>query len=312
MDILSDAVAGLTTAPALSVLTRARAPWGLRFGGRQGFGLHVVVAGECLLLPSGGDPRTLRAGDVLLMPSGVPHILADARDTEPRDLVVDGRIGSITIGGAGAPAVVVSGAYRLEQVSRHPLLAELPAVVHLSGRSHHDRLHAAVDLLGAEIQTRAPGAEAIVSALVDALLIYVLRSWYEGKPTGWAVAIGDEAIGQSLHRMHSQPGEAWTVDRLAGELGLARATFTRRFTRLVGEPPLTYLTRWRMITAARLLRRGRAPLATIARQVGYTSEFAFAKAFKRQYGLAPGAYRRANRDRSTDADAHHSSPPELA
>ncbi|MBF6176218.1 AraC family transcriptional regulator [Nocardia blacklockiae] len=292
IDALSDAVAAVTTAPALSVHTRARAPWALRFGGRRGFGFHVLVHGDCLLLREGAGPLSLRAGDVVLIPGGAVHAIADAPATEPVDLVVAHRVDRITIGGAGPETIVVSGAYQIEQGVRHPVLAGLPDLVHLPERAQPRRLRAAVELLGAEIETRDPGGDAVVAALVDALLIYILRAWYDGSTVGWTAAMTDRAIGHILHLMHSRPAEAWTVDRLAGEIGMARATFTRRFTRLVGEPPLTYLTRWRMITAARLLRRERAPLATVARQVGYTSEFAFAKAFKREYRRAPGAYRR--------------------
>jgi AraC-like DNA-binding protein len=289
-DVLSEALAALTTAPALSVNTYARAPWGLRFGGRQGFGFHVVVRGGCWLLHDDADPIPLRAGDIMLAPSGEVHTLADAKDTEPVDFVVDHRIGRAVVGGDGAETVLLSGAYRMERGRRHPLLANLPDLVHLPDRGPH-RLHTVVESLNAEIEDQGPGSAAIVNALVDALLIYILRAWHEGRSTGWTAAMNDPAIGSTLHTMHRDPAEPWTVDRLAHEVGLARATFTRRFTALVGEPPLTYLTRWRMITAARALRRDRMPLAAIARQVGYT-EFAFAKAFKREYGIAPGEYRR--------------------
>jgi AraC-like DNA-binding protein len=290
-DPLSDAVAALTTAPALSVHISARAPWSLQFGGRQGFGFHLVIRGSCLLLRDGADPLSLCAGDVVLVPGGVVHTLTDAPGTKPRPLLVNHRLDRLTVGGDGRRAVVVSGAYRIEQGRRHPLLAGLPDVVQLDGRRHH-RLHTATRLLHAEIETGDPGRNAIVAALVDALLIYILRAWHDGKTTGWTAAMADTSIGHTLHRMHSDPAEPWTVNRLAAEAGLARASFTRRFTRLVGEPPLTYLTRWRMITAARLLRTDRTPLATIALRVGYVSEFSFAKAFKREYRVAPGAYRR--------------------
>ncbi|BEK95507.1 AraC family transcriptional regulator [Nocardia seriolae] len=290
-DVLSDAVAALTTAPALSVHTRAREPWGLRFGGRQGFGFHVIVRGECALVRAGTLPIPLHAGDVVLMPSGAAHALANPHDARAVDLALNHRIDRVAVGGAGAETIVVSGAYRIERGVRHPLLADLPEVVHLRGGGRQ-RLAAAVELLGAEIEAREPGGDAVVTALVDALLIYLLRAWHEDNATGWTAAMTDPAIGHTLRGIHAHPAEPWTVDRLAGETGLARATFIRRFTRLVGEPPITYLTRWRMITAARMLRRDRAPLATVARRVGYTSEFAFAKAFKREYGLSPGAYRR--------------------
>ncbi|MFE3191834.1 AraC family transcriptional regulator [Nocardia sp. NPDC059240] len=291
LDVLSEAVAASTTAPALSVHTHARAPWGLRFGGRRGFGFHVIVDGECLLIRDGAQPIVLRAGDVVLIPAGSPHTLANPATAEPVDPVVVHRVDRITIGGDGEETTLLSGAYRIEQSRRHPLLADLPEVVHLPS-SREPRLAAAIALLANEIRSPGPGGDAIVTALVEALLIYILRAWYGTRATGWTAAMADPAIGHSLHRMHAHPAEPWTVDRLAAEIGLARATFTRRFTRLVGEPPLTYLTRWRMITAARLLRHDHAPLATIARQIGYTSEFAFAKAFKREYGIAPGIYRR--------------------
>lgn len=291
-DVLNDAVAALTTAPALSVHIRARAPFALRFGGRRGFGFHVVVRGECLLFRDGAEPVRLLAGDVVLMPAGAVHVLADAPGAAPRDLAAERRIDRITVGGDGAETVLVSGAYQVEAGVRHPLLTGLPEVVRSSAAAP-GRLRAAVELLAAEIEEPAPGGDAVVTALVDALLIYLLRAGYDGRSTGWTAAMADRAIGHVLRCMHSRPAEPWTIDRLAGEAGMARATFVRRFTRLVGEPPLGYLTRWRMITAARLLRRDRAPLSAVARQVGYASEFAFAKAFKREYRIAPGAYRRA-------------------
>lgn len=187
--------------------------------------------------------------------------------------------------------VVVEGAYQLEPRRPHSLLATLPGVVHLPNRRRHG-LHAAVDLLGAEVEEQEPGAEAIVTSLVDALLVYILRAWQEDHPTGWSRALADPAIGPSLHRIHQDPARSWTVEQLGAEAGLSRATFTRRFTALVGEPPLTYLTRWRLTTAARILRQQEMPLSAVARRIGYTSEFAFAKAFKREYGFAPGNYRR--------------------
>jgi transcriptional regulator GlxA family with amidase domain len=194
--------------------------------------------------------------------------------------------------GPGEGTVLLSGAYRLDPLVPHPLLATLPDRVYLPSR-RRPGLHAAIDLLGTEVEQQEPGAEAIISSLVDTLLIYILRAWLEAHPTGWSRALADPAIGPSLSRVHRDPARPWTVGQLAAEAGLTRATFTRRFTALIGEPPLTYVTRWRMTTAARILREQDVPLASVARQVGYTSEFAFAKAFKRHYGQAPGYYRRA-------------------
>jgi AraC-like DNA-binding protein len=137
-----------------------------------------------------------------------------------------------------------------------------------------------------------------VPALLDTLLLYILRTWFDRQPasgaaTGWAAALNDRATTAALRAMHRDPARPWTVATLAAEAGLSRAPFARRFTALVGQPPLNYLTWWRMTLAARLLRESDAPLNAVAGRVGYGSEFAFANAFKRRYGTAPGRYRRA-------------------
>ncbi|MBL7493156.1 AraC family transcriptional regulator [Frankia sp. AgB1.9] len=298
MDVLTDVLAALETGPTLCARTRAHAPWGLRFGGNQGFGFHVILQGTCWLTTGDEPPRALQAGDVVLLAAGAEHTLADAPASPAVTFRLDRerhstRLGHEHVAGVagGAPTVLLSGAYRLEKHRPHPLLATLPDVVHLPNRRRNG-LHAAVDLLGAEVEEQEPGAEAIVSSLVDALLVYILRAWQEDHPSGWSRALADPAIGPSLHRMHRDPARPWTVEQLGAAAGLSRATFTRRFTALVGEPPLTYLIRWRLTTAARILRQQDVPLSVVAHRVGYTSEFAFAKAFKREYGLAPGTYRR--------------------
>ncbi|MCM3885544.1 AraC family transcriptional regulator [Frankia sp. R82] len=312
MDVLTDVLAVLESGPTLCVRTRAHAPWGLRFGGNQGFGFHVVLRGTCWLTVAGEQPLALRAGDVVLLTGGGEHALADDPATPAVTFRMDPdrqarRIGHQHLAGspAGAQTVLLSGAYRIDPRRPHPMLAALPDLVYLSNRRRHG-LHTAVDLLGAEVEEQAPGAEAIITTLVDALLVYILRAWGDEHPTGWSRALTDPAIGPSLRRIHQDPARSWTVEQLGAEAGLTRATFARRFTALVGEPPLTYLTRWRLTTAARLLRQRDLPLSAVAHHVGYTSEFAFAKAFKREYGLAPGAYRRLARSR---AEPHEPPPP---
>ncbi|MFD4181605.1 helix-turn-helix transcriptional regulator, partial [Rhodococcus sp. NPDC058514] len=142
-------------------------------------------------------------------------------------------------------------------------------------------------------------SDGIVPALIDSLLLYILRAWLETQPSadakGWAAALADAAVAPALAAIHGDPAAPWSVESLAARAGLSRAAFARRFTTLVGEPPMAYLTRWRMTAAARLLRESDAPLSAVAGRAGYGSEFAFAKAFKREYGLAPGSYRRQAR-----------------
>lgn len=175
-------------------------------------------------------------------------------------------------------------------------MSQLPEIIHLrAGRGQPVELTSAIRLLGAELENQRIGSDGIVPALIDSLLLYILRAWLEqqstGAAAGWAAALRDPGIAPALSAIHQDPAAGWTVEALADRAGLSRAAFARRFATLVGEPPLAYLTRWRMTTAATLLRESDAPLSAVAARAGYGSEFAFAKAFKREYGLPPGGYR---------------------
>jgi AraC-like DNA-binding protein len=151
-----------------------------------------------------------------------------------------------------------------------------------------------VDLIAAEAGGAGPGAPAVMAALVDLLLVYLLRAWFAGHhdDVGWGRALSDPAIGTALSLVHADPGRAWTLDTLARATGVPRATLTRRFAALTGQSPMSYLAAWRMSLAARRLRDSDATVRQIAREVGYDSEFAFARAFKRATGSAPGQYRK--------------------
>ena len=180
---------------------------------------------------------------------------------------------------------------------RHPLTAVLPPVLHVSaGQARSTGLAAAVDLLSAEVERADPGAPAVVASLVDLLFVYVLRAWLAEQRSaggGWVQALYDPAVGGALALIHADPAHPWTVAALARAVDVPRATFSRRFTALTGQAPMSYVTAWRMTTAARLLRDHRTSLREAARQVGYDSEFAFARAFKRTVGHPPGRYRQA-------------------
>jgi AraC-like DNA-binding protein len=311
MDVLADALAAMRTGRTRSARTEVRAPWGLRFPEVGGATFHVVLEGECWLLPpegGHGDPVRLGPGDSVFLRRGSPMSLADDPSTPPADFVPrewepGQTIGRVDIEGPGPRTLLLCGAYPLGRARPHPLMAELPDLVHLPcSPDGHPALHAAIGLLSAELDVRRPGRDGIVPALVDALLLYILRGWFAdrsaaearglGRP-GWATALTDPAVGAALEAIHAEPARAWTVEELGTRGGLSRSAFAQRFTTLVGTPPLTYLTWWRMTAAGRLLLSGDAPLRVVAEQVGYSAEFAFAKAFKREYGIAPGRYRRS-------------------
>ncbi|GAA2645704.1 AraC family transcriptional regulator [Dactylosporangium fulvum] len=309
MDVLSDVIAVMRAGRPVSTRLAWRAPWGQRFASVPGAaGVQVILRGSCWLLPDAADPVPLGAGDVLFMAHGQGHALADDPATPPRPCDPELRAEPFT----GEPdGVTLCGAYELDPAHTHPLLLDLPGLIHLP--AHLERspeLRATVDLLAAELERPRPGTDALVPALLDMLLLYVLRTWLDTHPArGWATALRDPAVGAALQAVHRDPAAPWTVASLAAVAGLSRAPFARRFTALVGQPPLAYLTWWRMTTAARLLRRSDAPLSAIADRVGYTSEFAFAAAFKRRFGTAPGRFRRAGQAAEAAPSTERPGPP---
>jgi AraC-like DNA-binding protein len=304
VDLLSDVIAILRSGRPRSARVAWHAPWGQRFPSVPGSAaFQVILQGSCWLILPGGEPVALGVGDVVFFPHGHGYSLADnpsAPLAEPVcDPLEDAELFvSDFVGHNGPVTVTLCGGYQLDPRHTHPLLRGLPETIHLPARlGHHPDLRAAIDLLGNEISHPRLGADTVVLALLDMLLLYILRAWFEQPPTptnatGWATALADPAINAALHAIHRDPTHPWTVQSLATQANLSRATFSRRFTTLTGQPPLTYLTWWRLTIAANLLRKSDAPLREIATRIAYTSEFAFANAFKRQYGTAPGKYRR--------------------
>ena len=292
MDVLSDVLAAIRTGSPVSGMFERHAPWGRRYARVEGAGFHVVLQGSCHLLRPGAEPVPLAVGDVVFMPRGIPHVLADLPDSPVTETARPGE--PRVVEGPGAATVLLCGSYALAEDRSHPLLAELPEVVHIAARlGRHPGLRSAVGLLADELAAPGPGGDAAVPALLDLMLLYVLRARLDesaGEP-GWGAAFADPVVAAALRGVHEAPDRQWTVESLAGLAGLSRAAFAKRFNAVVGEPPLAYLTRWRMTTAARLLRTGDAPLSTVARRCGYGSEYAFGKAFKRAYGVSPGRYR---------------------
>ncbi|KXK60389.1 AraC family transcriptional regulator [Micromonospora rosaria] len=310
MDVLSDVITVMRAGEPRSARLAWHAPWAQQFASVPGSaGFQVVLQGPCWLIAPDSGPVPLAAGDIVFRPHGRGHTLADSPSTssaapacDPNDPPVP-RFATGVAGAAadiGAPATVtLCGAYQLDPTHAHPLLHDLPELIHLPAHlGRHPALRATVDLLATELERPRLGTDAIIPALLDTLLLHILRAWLDQHPapgaatTGWAAALKDPATAAALQAIHHDPARPWTVATLAAEAGLSRAAFARRFTALLGQPPLTYLTWWRMTTAARLLHQSDTPLSAIAGRVGYTSEFAFAHAFKRRYGTAPGRYRR--------------------
>lgn len=279
------------------------APWGFGVEAHGNPAFHVVTAGSCWLeVEDEPDQIALEPGDLVLLPAGKRHWVRDQPEshaTELEEILADTQLDlhrRLHYGGSGPITTLLCGGFSLQSAGAHPILRVLPPFLRIRGRAGRPVpwLAATLRLLNAEVESDAPGAEEVVSRLADALLTQALRvalAELEGVHGISVRALGDRQIAAAIALIHSEPERRWTVGDLASEVALSRSAFSARFRHLLGESPKRYVTRTRLAHASTLLHQTDAPLAEIALRAGYSSEFAFSKAFKRVFGLAPGAYR---------------------
>jgi AraC family transcriptional regulator, alkane utilization regulator len=278
------------------------APWGFGVQAHGNPAFHVITAGRCWLEVDGEPSQIpLAAGDLVLLPAGTRHWMRDEPGTPATELEeivattpLDGHR-RLRYGGSGPRTGLLCGGFAVEGGQAHPILSALPPAVVIRGTSGRPepRLSATVELLNAETAADAPGAGEVVTRLADVLLAQALRaalSQLESSRGPGLLALADRQIARAIALIHAQPRHGWTVGELADRVALSRSAFSARFRVLVGESPVRYLTRTRLAHAAALLRTD-ASLAQIAARAGYGSEYSFGKAFKRAFGIAPGAYR---------------------
>ena len=312
MDVLSAFLDGPRAAGAFLLRSLLDPPWSLRIQDEAPLTVVALVRGEAWIAFDDEAPARLGPGDVAVIRGPEPYTVADHPATAPQVVIHPGQVcrtpggdelhGVMSLGvrtwgnDPGGSAVLLTGTYTSDgEVSRR-LLDALPPLSVLAADDWH---HPAVDLLAAEIVRDEPGQEAVLDRLLDLVLVAALRATFAGDdvdvPT-WYRASGDPVVGPALRLMHEDPSAPWTVAGLAAEAGVSRAALARRFHELVGEPPMTFLTGWRMALAADLLLEPGATVGGTARQVGYGSPFTFSTAFKRTYGQSPRAYRDARQE----------------
>jgi len=294
MDVLTDWLREIETNAVVLCRSRMPAPWGIRISAQEGVMFHIVKEGACWLQREGEPPLRLQQGDLVLLPQGLDHDVVDDLKSEAEPL--EDFLAKASVPHNGAMTTLICGVYLADVELAHPMLLALPAVMYFPAQRVQaiPALATTLSLLTTEIESAAAGSEALIQHLFDVLFVYIVRAWSDelsDKGRGWLSALKEPSLSRAMARIHADPAKTWTVESLAREAGLSRAAFARRFTEQIGESPLAYVTRWRMIVATRLLNSSEASLAEIAERVGYESEFSFSRAFKRSRGVAPARFR---------------------
>jgi AraC-like DNA-binding protein len=302
-DPLGEALHFLRMNGAFYCRSELTAPWGLTMPRMPGYlWFHVVTSGRFWLEANGDGARWIQLGDLALVPHGEGHVLRSEPgapapgilDLE-RELVSD-RYEILRHGDGGAPTGLICGAVRFEHPAARNLIEILPSTIHIEASSSPrlEWMQSALRLMAAEAGELRPGGEAVITRLGDILVIQAIRAWMETDrvaQTGWLGALQDPQIGQAISLIHRDPARDWTVASLADELAMSRSAFAARFTELVGEPAMRYVARWRMNVAVAALKDQGATVAELADRLGYRSEAAFSRAFKRVIGVSPSAVR---------------------
>ena len=278
------------------------APWGIDLPPFEGCMMfHIVTAGHCWLEIEGEEPRLLQHGSLALVPHGAGHVIRSGPTAGAEPLFdipverVSERYEIMRFGGDGDFTHVTCGVVRFDHVAAERLIELLPKVLQIDTWDHEDSwLQSTLRFISREAKELRPGGETVITRLADVLVIQAIRSWIDSAPEadqGWLAALRDEQVGPAIAAIHRDPEADWTVSTLAKEVGMSRSGFSARFTDLVGESALRYLTHWRMQLARTRLLETSEPLSAIAGSVGYQSEAAFSRAFKRMFGVPPGSVR---------------------
>ncbi|MCP4306705.1 MAG: AraC family transcriptional regulator [bacterium] len=307
-----DSLVGLLDGPrargAFVLRSVMEPPWSLRIQDEAPLTVASIVEGEAWVTPDGGEPEKMDAGDVAVMRGPNPYTFADHPDT-PRNIIIhpgqicttlDGEdlaermdLGVRTWGNdLDGSTTMLTGTYEMHSEVGDRLLRSLPDLVVLREGTADLPV---IDLLNQEIGKEEPGQEAVLDRLLDLLVIAVLRAWFsrpEADAPAWYLAYSDPVVGPAIRMLQNDPSRQWTVASLADAVGVSRATLARRFSEMVGVPPMTYLTEWRIAVAADLLQHGNLTIGAVASRVGYGSPFALSTAFKRLQGVSPAEYRK--------------------
>jgi AraC-like DNA-binding protein len=303
-DSLGEALHFLRMSGVFYCLSELTTPWAIELPPfERCLSFHAVTSGRSWLSVEGVDDRLLEAGDLALVPHGRGHCLSSEPGIPPTRVEalphehLNDRYAILRHGGGGPRTMLVCGAVRLDHPAAQYLVALLPRVIHVRASSspQTEWIQSSLRLMAAESKELRPGGETIVTRLSDILVIQAIRSWIEedaAARSGWLGALSDRQVGRAIALVHREPSRPWTVASLAAEAAMSRSAFAARFTELVGEPVMRYVARFRMQVARTWLEAEDLGVGEMAGRLGYRSEAAFNRAFKRFVGLPPGSLRR--------------------
>jgi AraC-like DNA-binding protein len=291
MDPLSDVISFLELKRYRVGGFEAGGNWSIRFDPYEGIKCYAVTSGACWIAVEGaGEPVLLKQGDCFLLPHGLPFRIASDPALPPDNWkrhFIGSRDGTLVRLNDSAGVTVLGGHFQLAGPQAEMLLGLLPPIIHLQSETDRETLRWAFDRMRQELTDLKPGGILIAQQLAYMIFVQVLRLHLdESKGVGWLFALSDKYVAAAITAMHREPARRWTVAALADEVGMSRSGFAARFGQLVGDGPIEYLTRWRMLLAGRSLSRGE-PVGAVARSLGYESESAFSTAFKRVMGGTP-------------------------
>lgn len=299
-DPLSEVASVLQVRADVHIAATLEAPWAAAFRPSNAAVFHLMQRGTGCLVLDGGRCHPLQEGDVVLLTPGRGHRVGSDQATVPRvTLDPDGwSAGAFQVhrwAGPDAPDLLVCGLLHVDRGIRHPLLDALPEVLLVPAETGAAAQATGLAAIADELHATRPGWRAVADHLAGALFIRLMRRWLENgaQPAGWLQAVDSPGIGATITLMHQRPEHAWTVHELANRAAMSRSAYAAEFTRLVGEGPIAYLTRWRMLRAAEGLRRERWSVTEAATRSGYASVAAFHRAFQRHTGHTPASYRRS-------------------
>ncbi len=305
MDVFSDLIRGVRANGSMFGSLALTAPWSLHFVDGAPLTLCTVIGGEGWIVPEDQEPERLRERETIVVRGPATFRFVDEPGTTAEPLECGEFCAVPELGGTshrlgwvdGAPGrtTLIVGAYPVHGEISQRLLDVLPVVLRVGAGGSGD---AVLDHLAAEVRVDAPGQQVVLDRLLDWMLVCTLREWFDrpdARPPSWWAGQRDPVVGDALSLLHAEPAAPWTVGLLAERTGVSRSTLAKRFAELVGEPPLTYLTNWRMTLAADRLSEPSATVADVARSVGYSDAFGFSAAFKRVRGVNPSQYRAGSR-----------------